>query len=501
MFNRLKAYKKENLDCLVPAQYQKDKPLGFWVRTQRAKLKDGSLTKERKAKLDSIGFAWYVKPDRDDVWNSMFEKLQAYQRDHGDCLVPQLYSKDTTLGNWVTTQRSNNKANFLTPERKEKLDSIGFVWYVKPDRDDEWNRMYKKLKYYALEKGDCLVPQQYTEDPHLGLWVSTQRRSYRANTMTQKRKSNLDSIGFVWKAKVDSDEQWNSMLQQLQAYKQTHGDTLVPFEYEENPALGFWVARQRRNNNAKELTKERKAQLESIGFSWDTSTEWDAQWNRMFEKLQAYQRDHGNCLVPQLYTKDTSLGIWVAAQRKNNKIKALTAERKAKLDSVGFAWYVKPDRDDEWNRMLGKLKAYKQQHGNCLVPRRYAQDKLGLWVGNVRARNRDNLLTSEQKLELDGIGFIWKVKLDPDDQWNIMFERLKDYKDRMGDCLVPQKYPEDKALGVWVASQRSSNKANTLTEERKEKLDSIGFVWRLKDRPSSTEITRRAQISPKRMSM
>ena len=58
----------------------------------------------------------------------MFEKLKAYKREHGDCLVPKEYDEDKSLGLWVRMQRMQRKANRLTAERKAKLDSIGFVW-------------------------------------------------------------------------------------------------------------------------------------------------------------------------------------------------------------------------------------------------------------------------------------------------------------------------------------------------------------------------------------
>ena len=105
----------------------------------------------------------------------MFEKLKDYKREHGDCLVPKQYNKDKALGLWVTRQRTERKANRLEAERKAKLDSIGFVWEVRPDPDDQWNEMFEKLKAYKHKHGDCLVPQRYNKDRALGLWVMTQR--------------------------------------------------------------------------------------------------------------------------------------------------------------------------------------------------------------------------------------------------------------------------------------------------------------------------------------
>jgi len=60
----LKEYKKQNGNCLVPIQYDKNPKLGRWVSTQRKFYKQyqngdtARITKERIKQLDDIGFAW-----------------------------------------------------------------------------------------------------------------------------------------------------------------------------------------------------------------------------------------------------------------------------------------------------------------------------------------------------------------------------------------------------------------------------------------------------------
>ena len=64
------------------------------------------------------------------AWNKNFEVLKAYQKEHGDCLVPskEKTSSGLALGAWVQFQRQNKK---ITKKRKQRLDSIGFVWQAK----------------------------------------------------------------------------------------------------------------------------------------------------------------------------------------------------------------------------------------------------------------------------------------------------------------------------------------------------------------------------------
>ena len=70
--------------------------------------------------------------------------------------------------------------------------------------------------------------------------------------------------------------------------------------------------------------------------------------------------------------------------------------------------------------------------------------------------------------------------------WNDRYDELDVYKAEHGNCLVPQHYPDNKALGKWVDKQRTQyrlrreGKQTPLTEERIKLLDEVGFVWSVK---------------------
>lgn len=124
--------------------------------------------------------------------------------------------------------------------------------------------------------------------------------------------------------------------------------------------------------------------------------------------------------------------------------------------------------------MFQRLADYKAEHGNCLVPRSYKNDpKLGRWVDTQRNKNRDDMPEWKFK-QLTDLGFVWKVHKQ---SWEAMFDRLCKFKEKNGDCVVPSVYSEDPKLGTWVHVQRS--RRNLLSEERREKLNSIDFVWRM----------------------
>ena len=102
----------------------------------------------------------------------------------------------------------------------------------------------------------------YKEDPSLGSWVSRQRENY--SKLDSVRRNRLEVFGFVWSA---FDQRWENMFAKLEKYRQQHGDCLVPQHYKEDPSLGKWVSKQRRNYS--KLDPIRRERLESIGFVWD----------------------------------------------------------------------------------------------------------------------------------------------------------------------------------------------------------------------------------------
>ena len=42
---------------------------------------------------------------------------------------------------------------------------------------------------------------------------------------------------------------------------------------------------------------------------------------------------------------------------------------------------------------------------------------------------------------------------------------------------MPQRYPENLALGIWCAKQRQAYKKNNLAQDQIKRLDDLGFVW------------------------
>jgi hypothetical protein len=118
-------FKERKGHALVPRHHiEAGYRLGQWVAVQRYWHKTGQLTRGRKSRLIAAGFIW---SRREWLWERAFAALQKFKRREGHCRVPIPHIEDgITLGAWVSVQR--RMKNEMRPDRKRRLDRVGFAW-------------------------------------------------------------------------------------------------------------------------------------------------------------------------------------------------------------------------------------------------------------------------------------------------------------------------------------------------------------------------------------
>jgi hypothetical protein len=214
---------------------------------------------------------------------------------------------------------------------------------------------------------------------------------------------------------------WNYRLQELQEFKDTYGDCLVPRRYEANPSLGNWVNKQRQLYNkllkgySTSMTQDRVDTLTDMGFVWDAkrvntprNSQKDKAWCKYFEELKAAMTEDGDS---SLVKSNSTLGFWMTAQRSSRERLILSEERVNALESIGFQWTSKRER--MWNERIQALLEYKDKHGDCIVPISYKNQKLAHWVSNqrkqynLRVDGKPSPLTKARFEQLNSIGFVW----------------------------------------------------------------------------------------------
>jgi hypothetical protein len=195
-----------------------------------------------------------------------------------------------------------------------------------------WEKGFTALKHFKAREGHCRVPRGHQEGSFkLGTWVVNQRN--RKDALSVDRKRRLDAIRFVW---TSNRSPWEDGFAALKAFRASEGHCLVPSEHKEGTFnLGKWVSKQRTKKGT--LSVDRRRQLESLKFIWGPL---EFAWEKGFAALKRFKAREKHCRVPRVHEEGSfTLGTWVVNQR--NRRDRLSAERRRRLDAIGFIWHLK----------------------------------------------------------------------------------------------------------------------------------------------------------------
>ena len=276
------------------------------------------------------------------------------------------------------------------PTRLERDNSQSHVWNIR----------CSDLIEYKRKHGNTNVPLSYS-DTKLAIWVRNQRHQFRhllngrRSTLTRERYEKLRAINFDFGTPIR--EAWGRRYQELVDFKESHGHCNVPELWDENPALGRWVALQRvcyRNLQAEtkpDLTLDRVEALEDIGFEWNVR---DSSWRNMLERTRRTlffvdgddsvpngdekegkleRRPDWTKILGQEHNRDVR--VWIDVQRyhyarlQRGDSSSLTPERIEQLGRTipGFQWIgsrgprqkMTGDEDpleEDWSRLVEEAK-------------------------------------------------------------------------------------------------------------------------------------------------
>eukprot|EP00594_Rhizosolenia_setigera_P008104 CAMPEP_0178974132 /NCGR_PEP_ID=MMETSP0789-20121207/22246_1 /TAXON_ID=3005 /ORGANISM="Rhizosolenia setigera, Strain CCMP 1694" /LENGTH=433 /DNA_ID=CAMNT_0020662351 /DNA_START=593 /DNA_END=1892 /DNA_ORIENTATION=- len=344
---------------------------------------------------------YLMKPKFIEKWNTRYEELVQYKKEHGHVNVPH---RQGALGRWVTAQRVNYKnmieenqdprSNRMSPERLQALEKLGFQWTMRLD----WDQSFEKLQEFHDKYGHTRVPTEVPNDggvaKHLHVWCAEQRVQYqykqknKPHSITDEKIQKLKSLDFHFDV---LGEAWEKKFQELVEYKKKHnGYTNVPID--SACGLGVWVHSQRsqymlwKQNKHSCLTEDRRLALEGIGFSWSSLEaqlpQKNAYWEKKYKELIQFKEKHGHTNVSCNAGK---LGRWVSVQRDQyrffktkTKPSNMTEERIQKLEKIGFKWKVRVVT--EWEDWFQQLVQYKKKHGHTDPPGSGTnKSRLGNW--------------------------------------------------------------------------------------------------------------------------
>jgi len=223
-FSLLEAFKDQYGHCVVPRTYTvAGSTLGYWVHSQRAEYQASrngrarsSITRDRIARLQSIGFDW---DPIETQWRTNFNRLLQFREQFGHFRVPHHFKYDDgdtfNLYAWVGKQRAewkkfmDGKKSHTNQSRIDRLQAVNFDFEETPRLKvdtDRWYANLELLKQYHREFGHWHVPKPYkTDGIPLGVWVAKQK--YRSKTlrnngkgflMSKDRLDKLKELGVDW---------------------------------------------------------------------------------------------------------------------------------------------------------------------------------------------------------------------------------------------------------------------------------------------------------------
>jgi len=280
--------------------------------TTSALLKKLNMNENMLRRNNKKGKTDYNTAQEKKRWEAKFIMLQTFKKETGHCHVPKGYPQNTSLSSWVQQQRrgyklfQEGKASSLCTTKLRKLEDVGFIFdgskfksknirlaelSIIPDEkyEKKWEAKFQMFQAFKKETGHCYVPRVYRPNTSLSSWVQQQRRAYKLfqegkdSPLCTTRLRKLEDVGFIFdgskfKSKsvrlaelsiIPDDKRWERMFKMLQNFRKETGHCAVPFGYEPNKRLSYWVKFQRRLNRQGKLLTNKKRKLDEIGFIFD----------------------------------------------------------------------------------------------------------------------------------------------------------------------------------------------------------------------------------------
>ena len=225
-------------------------------------------------------------------------------------------------------------------------------------------------------------------------------------------------------------------------------------------------------------------------------------WDMMYELAKKYYEHYSDLKIPfsfktiNGYESDENgynLGFWISNQRVKYKKGTLSEDRIKKLKEIDMIFGI--GRQDAWNMMYELTKKYYEHYGNLKIPHSfktingYETDekgyKLGFWISKQRINYKNGTLSEDRIEKLEEIGMIFENVYK--DTWNMMYKLAKKYYEHYDNLKIPKMFKtingyeiDEKGynLGVWIATQKTNYNKSILSEDKIEKLEEIGMIFK-----------------------
>ncbi|MEG2184657.1 MAG: Helicase associated domain protein [Cloacibacillus sp.] len=252
--------------------------IGAWVSRMR-KIRSGRLygsaplTASQIERLDAIQMDWVDAYTR--RWAYGYEQAVAYYREFGSLDVPLSYVNKNgfPLGGWLknhvdVNSKTGRTSIKVTPERRAKLDELGFKWTA----EDSWQTRITACREYLMEHGDLAIPAHYVVGGiWLGKWLYECRRMYRGELkgkkLTNRQIQQLEELGVDWRTPFE--RAWCEKYKTAERLLEARGNINVAncCKAEDEIRIEQWMARQKILCKHGKLSREQIEKLNALNIT------------------------------------------------------------------------------------------------------------------------------------------------------------------------------------------------------------------------------------------
>ena len=201
-FEHLEKYISDNNTTDIPANAVSEDGyrLGIWVLNCRGKYKSGKLVKKYADRFAALGIE--LDHDKSDVWNERADEIERYFREHDTTSVPKGYigKSGFDLHSWLEDQKKFYRKGTLSPERKARLDKMGYPFRSDGKRRDEsrfekWLKSYTTIREYSeAHPGETISKDLVYKGVKIISWISNQQQRYKKGLVDEKRLTLLREL-------------------------------------------------------------------------------------------------------------------------------------------------------------------------------------------------------------------------------------------------------------------------------------------------------------------
>lgn len=342
-------------------------------------------------------------------------------------MVDDLFKAACKDHNNPTTTANNGANDDSKCKREDSSAADDALSANQPDEKVSANATEKEVPTSSNEEdANPLAPQQHTATGTIANPPVTHDEPSNSNDRAHKRKSSSgisDNEMESAHKKNRVTKSFEQRIKDLRVYKEKNGHVNV--KEREDKSLNEFCRNIRRSlknpgNSRITLYDDRIASLDALGFDW-TAREYAAKksFAQRIEDLLGYKERHGHMNVKK--REDASLyefcnNIRKARKNPGKSRTALTDDRIASLDALGFNWTVRTS-EQSFAQRIDDLQAYKEKHGHVNVKKSDDESLNRFCYEMRRARNNPEkstaALTDDRIASLVALGFDWSIQARP----------------------------------------------------------------------------------------